>query len=91
MDPHQDVWSRFSGGSGAPYWTFIAAGMDPKTFQATQAALVHNTWPSGEKFPDMIWSTNYDRMAAATMFTLFFAGRDFAPNAIIDGVNIQDV
>lgn len=89
-DPLVLQWSRFCGGSGAPMWTLYAAGLNPQSFAATEAAIVHNTYPDPAKFPKMIWSTNYYRLAAATMFTLFFAGRDFAPKCIIDGMNIQD-
>lgn len=71
-------------------WTLYAAGLNPKTFNKTQAALVHNTWPDPANFPKMIWSTNYTRLVCQTIFTLFWAGRDFAPKAIIDGQNIQD-
>ncbi|KAJ9148481.1 Glycoside hydrolase family 5 protein [Pleurostoma richardsiae] len=90
MDPHQDVWARYCGGSGAPMWTIYACGLNPQSFAATEAAIVQNTYPEPEEFPKMIWSTNYLRLAAATIFTLFFAGRDFAPKCIIDGMNIQD-
>jgi len=38
----------------------------------------------------MIWPTNYQKLAAATMFTLFFGGKDFAPNFQIAGIQIQD-
>lgn len=90
MDPHQDTWSRFTGGSGAPMWTLYACGLDPKKFPATEAALVQNTWPDPADFPKMIWATNYYRMACQVMFTLFWAGKIYAHKAIIDGVNIQD-
>lgn len=90
MDPHQDVWSRFTGGSGAPMWTLYAAGLNPHGFLATQAAWIQNLYSDPVNYPKMIWATNYTRMACQVMFTLFFAGRDFAPKAILDGKNIQD-
>ncbi|KNE57581.1 hypothetical protein AMAG_03273 [Allomyces macrogynus ATCC 38327] len=48
IDPHQDVWSRFSGGSGAPGWTFEVAGLDIRKFKATGAAHVHNAHATGQ-------------------------------------------
>ncbi len=88
IDPHQDVWSRFTGGDGAPMWTFEVAGMDVKKFEETRAAIVHNLY--GDPFPKMIWYTNYYKLGAATMFTLFYAGKDFAPGLNVDCVNIQE-
>ncbi|KAF9129082.1 hypothetical protein BGW39_004481 [Mortierella sp. 14UC] len=91
IDFHQDVWSRFSGGSGAPLWTFYAAGLDPHYFSATGAAAVHNTLQDNEPLLRMVWLTNYYKLACATMFTLFYAGKILAPNCTFDnGVNIQD-
>ena len=87
IDPHQDVWSRFSGGDGAPGWTLEAVGLDMTKFAETGAAIVHNT--HGDPFPRMIWPTNYTKLAAATMFTLFFGGNDFAPLVKIDGEPVQ--
>jgi hypothetical protein len=88
VDPHQDVWSRFSGGDGAPGWTLEMVGLDMTHFKETGAAIVHQT--HGDPFPRMIWPTNAYKLAAATMFTLFFAGNDFAPKTLIDGIPVQE-
>ena len=88
IDPHQDVWSRMSGGDGAPGWTFEAVGMDVTRLPETGAAIVHAI--HGDPFPRMIWPSNYTKLAAATMFTLFFGGNDFAPRTLVDGEPVQE-
>ena len=88
IDPHQDVWSRFCGGDGAPAWTLEAVGMDVAKLHDTGAALLHQK--HGEAFPQLMWANNYYRFATFTMFTLFFGGRAFAPSLEIEGRNIQD-
>ncbi|MBN1536421.1 MAG: cellulase family glycosylhydrolase [Anaerolineales bacterium] len=88
IDPHQDVWSRFSGGDGAPGWTLEAAGLDMTHFDETGAAITHAI--HGDPFPRMIWPTNNYKLAAATMYTLFFAGNDFAPQTLVEGQPVQE-
>jgi hypothetical protein len=39
--------------------------------------------------PPMIWPTNNLKLAAATMYTLFFSGDDFAPKLKVGGEGIQ--
>lgn len=96
INPHQDLWSRHAGGSGAPLWTVHACGLDPDYFGQTHAAIRYCEWPvDGEEkdpksIPPMMWTTNHNRLATCTLFALFFGGRDFAPKCRIDGVNIQD-
>jgi len=93
IDPHQDVWSRMSGGDGAPGWTFEKVGLDFTKFDEAEAALVmqYSYDPNNpDSYPAIHWSSNALRFANGTMWTLFFGGNDFAPSCIIDGMNAQD-
>ncbi len=89
IDFHQDVWSRFTGGSGAPLWTLEKLGLLIDHFEPTLASISHRKktiYPLGHLF----WATNADRYAAKTMYTLFFGGNVFAPDFTIDGIAVQD-
>ena len=88
IDPHEDVWSRMCGGDGAPGWTFEMIGMDVTRFPETGAAVIHCI--PGEPFSHMCWPTNHTKLAAATMFTLFFGGNDFAPETKVEGEPVQE-
>ncbi len=88
IDPHQDVWSRWCGGDGAPGWTLEAAGFDLARLDETGAAITHQA--IGDPLPPMIWPTNSGKLAAATMFTLFFGGNDFAPRTTVEDEPIQE-
>ncbi|MFX0040683.1 MAG: cellulase family glycosylhydrolase [Candidatus Heimdallarchaeota archaeon] len=93
IDPHQDVWSRMTGGDGAPGWTFEKVGLDFRKFDAADAALVmqYRYKPNNHNsYPPMHWPSNAVRFANGTMWTLFFGGKDFAPSCIIDSKNAQD-
>jgi hypothetical protein len=84
IDPHQDVWGRAAGGDGAPAWTLEALGIDTNLLETAGASLALNEPAPPDKRPPMIWPAGYNRYAAATMFTLFFAGNVYAPNVYIN-------
>jgi hypothetical protein len=88
IDPHEDVWSRFTGGDGAPGWTLELAGFDLHNLNASGAATVHCM--RGDPYPRMLWPTNNFKLAAATMWSLFYGGRFFAPSLTVEGISIQD-
>jgi hypothetical protein len=87
IDFHQDVWSRFTGGDGAPGWTLELAGLDPGTLAACGAA-VPGGGPQGKPV-NLLWPTNTWKLGAATMATLFFASDAFAPRERVGGDSIQ--
>jgi hypothetical protein len=98
IDFHQDVWSRMSGGDGAPGWIFEKIGIDYTKLSDADAAIVMQKEYDYKKpstrqeknYPTMCWSQNYRYAGNAILWTLFFAGKDFAPAFLIDGKNVQD-
>jgi len=97
IDFHQDAWSRMSGGSGAPGWTFEAVGLDFRRFAAADAAIVmqaaydySSPEPHQAAYPPMVWSRNYLAPANGIMWTLFWGGRFVTPALSIEGRNVQD-
>lgn len=86
IDPHQDVWSRMTGGDGAPGWTLELAGFDVTKLDASEAALTMQ-----RRYPDygtMVWSGNRRRLASGTLFTLFFGGARLAPECRVGDENL---
>lgn len=98
VDFHQDVFSRMTGGDGAPGWVLEAVGFDLDAIGPSDAALVMQhaydfDSPQAlqpENYPLMAWSRNYHYPANGILWTLFFGGRDFAPDFVVEGQNIQD-
>jgi hypothetical protein len=65
---HQDVWSRYSGGSGAPAWTLEAVGFDLHALEESGAAWLLGVKGGGHVEAERgIWPCGYQKLAAATM------------------------
>lgn len=88
IDFHQDVWSRFTGGDGAPGWTVEGAGFSLPYLEKTGAAIFYKR--KRKKGHPLSWATNASKLGAATMFTLFFGGNTFAPKRMLYGDSIQN-
>ncbi|KAH7928854.1 glycoside hydrolase family 5 protein [Leucogyrophana mollusca] len=87
---HQDVWSRYSGGSGAPAWTLEAIGFDLHALEESGAAWLLGVKGGGHVEAERgIWPCGYQKLAAATMATCFWAGDTFAPKLKIKTLDGQ--
>lgn len=67
---HQDVWSRYSGGSGAPAWTLEAVGFDVHKLEETGAAYLGGVKVPGVEHIKGRWPTGYLKLASATMWSV---------------------
>ncbi|MHA1679601.1 MAG: cellulase family glycosylhydrolase [Promethearchaeota archaeon] len=80
---HQDVWSRVTGGDGHPLWLFSKVGLDYKKFHRAGASItMQEDWdadPTLDTYSEFGWNANSRLFPCMTMWTLFWAGNDFAP------------
>ncbi|KAI0232572.1 hypothetical protein L0F63_004935 [Massospora cicadina] len=72
----------------------LFGGLRPPPIRRHRGCRPHFAYDPPDAYPTMIWPTNYAKLAAATMFTLFFGGETFAPKCTIPSkagglVNIQ--
>lgn len=68
IDVHQDVWSRYSGGSGAPAWTLEAIGFDLHTLEESGSAWLQGVKGGGHVEAERgVWPCGYQKLAAATL------------------------
>ncbi|KJA23943.1 glycoside hydrolase family 5 protein [Hypholoma sublateritium FD-334 SS-4] len=89
---HQDVWSRYCGGSGAPAWTLECVGFDLHAIEDAGAAWLHGQRGGGHVEAERgLWPCGYQKLSAATMATLFWAGDIFAPKLLVKNQRNQDV
>ncbi|KAF8521332.1 glycoside hydrolase family 5 protein [Gautieria morchelliformis] len=76
---HQDVWSRYSGGSGAPAWTLTSVGFSLDALEECGAAWLKGVTGGGHTEEERgLWPAGYQKLAASTMATCFWAGDTFA-------------
>ncbi|KAI0672041.1 glycoside hydrolase [Trametes maxima] len=89
---HQDVWSRYTGGSGAPAWTLESVGFDLHGLEEPGAAWLKGVRGGGHTEDERgLWPCGYQKLAAATMATCFWAGDTFAPKLRIKAPDGREV
>ncbi|KAH9474389.1 Ergosteryl-beta-glucosidase [Psilocybe cubensis] len=89
---HQDVWSRYSGGSGAPAWTLETVGFDLHAIEETGSAWLHGQRGGGHVEAERgLWPCGYHKLTASTMSTCFWAGDIFAPKLLVKDKHGQEV
>jgi hypothetical protein len=65
---HQDVWSRYAGGSGAPAWTLEQVGFDLHALEESGAAWLRGICGGGHTEAERgLWPCGYQKLAASTM------------------------
>lgn len=97
IDMHQDVWSRMTGGDGAPGWIFEKLGLDFTRFDVAGAAHVMQhrydyaraDSRQEDNYPMMSWARNYRMPANGIVWTAFFAGALLTPDWLVEGENVQ--